>query len=335
FPHDPKYFMKNQLPVRWNPEADRRLAANFIHSVVPTDTVPLIEEWLGYLLIPTVKYQKMLLIKGSGKNGKSKFLNYCRELLGDANVSYVELKEFEENRFKAAQLKDKIANIYADISFKRLASTHMIKNLVAGDEISAEEKGERAFPLRSYAKLMFSANDLPASSDTTDGFFRRFFIVPFDKKFTKDNEDVELDTKLGSTPYLESLLVLAVDGLRRLEANKRFSESESVRKEMEIFEYENKPIVQFLEDECILHDNREDRTNSVSKEKLFTAYRNWCERTGRSIMNTTNFFKQLYRETEITREKHEFQPRINGKQIRYISGITLQEEEEGENPFDL
>lgn len=116
------------------------------------------------------------------KNGKSKFLNYCRELLGDANVSYVELKEFEENRFKAAQLKDKIANIYADISFKRLASTHMIKNLVAGDEISAEEKGERAFPLRSYAKLMFSANDLPASSDTTDGFFRRFFIVPFDKK---------------------------------------------------------------------------------------------------------------------------------------------------------
>ncbi len=211
----------------------------------------------------------------------------------------------------------------------------MIKNLVAGDEISAEEKGERAFPLRSYAKLMFSANDLPASSDTTDGFFSSFFIVPFDKKFTKDNEDVELDTKLGSTPYLESLLVLAVDGLRRLEANKRFSESESVRKEMEIFEYENKPIVQFLEDECILHDNREDRTNSVSKEKLFTAYRNWCERTGRSIMNTTNFFKQLYRETEITREKHEFQPRINGKQIRYISGITLQEEEEGENPFDL
>ncbi|WP_156739497.1 hypothetical protein [Paenibacillus oryzae] len=52
-------------------------------------------------------------------------------------------------------------------------------------------------------------------------------------------------------------------------------------------------------------------------------------------MNTINFFKQLYRETEITREKNEFQPRINGKQIRYISGITLQEEEEDKNTFDL
>lgn len=334
--HTPDMIFRNQIPVNWNVEADRQLASRFIQSVVPNDTVHLIEEWVGYCLTPSIRYQKLLLVRGSGNNGKSAFLAYCKNLVGRKNVSHVELQELDGHRFKVAGLKDKLMNVYADIDFKRLQGTSVLKNLVVGDEITAEEKGGKPFVMKSYAKLMFSANEIPSTSDNSDGFFRRLFIVPFDRKFEGTNRDRNMEKQLNSKEYLESLLLVAIDGLRRLEANGEFSESASVRRELEIFEFEQKPIAQFLEDECVLHTGSENREYKVSKEELFSAYRSWCERNGRATLNNTNFFKQLYRETGLSKEKNEFQPRINGKQIRYISGITLQEEEEeDENPFDM
>ena len=71
--------------------------------------------------------------------------------------------------------------------------------LVSGDSITAERKFEQPFTFRNYAKLIFSANEIPASDDKTDAFYRIQIIFHFDKKFQYGSEDTKLIEKI-TTP---------------------------------------------------------------------------------------------------------------------------------------
>ena len=124
--------------------------------------IPLIEEILGWCLLPDARFQKAVMLTGEGENGKSVFLDLIGDLLGDANVSNVALHDLEDNRFRAAELYGKLANIFADLDERGLKSSTMFKTLTTGDRVTAERKHAHPFSFRSYAKLLFSANKIPA-----------------------------------------------------------------------------------------------------------------------------------------------------------------------------
>ena len=63
-------------------------------------------------------------------------------------------------------------NTFADLKSIKLSETGNFKMLVSGDSITAERKFEQPFTFRNYAKLIFSANEIPASDDKTDAFYR-------------------------------------------------------------------------------------------------------------------------------------------------------------------
>ena len=99
------------------------------------------------------------------------------------NVSHIALQDLEDNRFRVAELYGKLANIFADLPSRRLYSSSMLKTLVSGDPITAERKHERPFVFRNVAKLIFSANAIPGTSDRSHAFYRRWMIVPFEHTF--------------------------------------------------------------------------------------------------------------------------------------------------------
>lgn len=82
--------------------------------------------------------------------------------------------------------------------------------------LSVREK--TAFDLRNYAKLIFSANEVPRIDDKTDGLNRRLMIVPFKAKFTNKDDDYDpfIIDKLLSPDSLQYCLVMAIRGLKRL-----------------------------------------------------------------------------------------------------------------------
>lgn len=283
-PHTHELLTIVQLPVSYDPKADCTVIDTFLHSVVPKGCIPIIEEMAGYCLIPTMKYEKALLLIGEGGNGKGTLIALLTSLLGEQNVAGVSFQDLSENRFASAELFGKMANLHADIPNKTLENSSRFKELVSGDMIRAEEKHKQPFNFRNRAKLVFSANELPTSRDNTDGFHRRLLITPFPNKFT----DRKLRQRLFAPENLSGFLLRALQGLARLQKQGRFSESESVKKALVEYRESGDTVFRFLKEHCIL-----DPEAMTSKQEVYDAYRDMCFRWGNQPSSQSKFNARL------------------------------------------
>lgn len=263
--HTPDWMTTIQLPVEYDPDADCPAIKRFFSRVLPEDCIPLIEEMIGYCLIPSMQYEKAFFLHGEGENGKGTTIAVITAMLGDENVSSVSLQELAENRFAIARLFGKMMNAHADIPPKYIENSGPFKELVSGDLIFAEEKFKPGFQFRNRAKLIFSMNEIPATNDTTYGFFRRQAIIPFPNRFNNRQLRAQLFRELPG------LLNVAIKGLRRLEEQGGFSEPESVQAAQEDYRGRIDSAYRFLTECC-----QPAKGEMVGKQDLYSAYKLAC-----------------------------------------------------------
>jgi len=230
-PHTPAHLSTVQIPVEYDPDADCPFWQRFIKGVFPADCQDLPWELVAWLMIPTTSIQKAVLLLGEGNNGKSTFLTALGSFLGHQNVAGVSLHKLEANRFATAQLVGKLANVCPDLPSAHLAGTSVFKALTGGDLIHAEWKHGAMFEFASFARLVFSANYPPQSSDSSHAFFRRWLVVPFERTFT-DKDEIsreELDRRLSDPKELSGVLNMALIHLQRIR-DRGITTTESMQK---------------------------------------------------------------------------------------------------------
>lgn len=94
--HTPEYFSMVQLNASYNEKADCLRFKQYLKDVLDADQIPLIQEMLGYFLVPVTRAQKCFVIVGEGGAGKSQLLLVLNQvLLGSENVSNVILASIE------------------------------------------------------------------------------------------------------------------------------------------------------------------------------------------------------------------------------------------------
>jgi len=97
-----KAFCLNRLPVSYNPETPPPVYwLAFLEELLYPDDIPTLQEFMGYCLIPTNKAQRMLMLIGSGGEGKSRVGRVLRTLLGD-NMNTCSIQKLACNRFARA-----------------------------------------------------------------------------------------------------------------------------------------------------------------------------------------------------------------------------------------
>lgn len=313
-PHTPDHLSTIQLPITYNPEAKAPNVEKFFANIVASDTIPTLCEWFGYSLIPSTRYEKAVILTGTGANGKSKFLELYQLFIGENNVSNVALQELENNRFKLAQLQGKLANVYADIPSQAMDKTNVFKTIVSGDRVSAEFKGRDSFDFKPFARLTFSANELPKSTDLTDGYFRRLIIVDFPNTFGKNGipKDPHIMDKLSTEEELSGLLNMALEGLQRLEVQGEFTENQSTIDAIEQYKRDIDPLVSFIDECCHVEENA-----SADKQELYDTYVNWTYRAGLKALGKIKFYNRMEKAVEI----QDYRPSAKSK--RRYKGIGL------------
>ena len=273
-----------QLPVEYAPDAKCEAIDEFL-NLVAKDSVPVIEEMLGYCLIPSMKYEKSFLLHGDGGNGKGTMIALIQALFGSENVSNVALQALSENRFLAAELYGKMVNLHADIPNKVIEDTSLFKELTSGDRIQAEKKHKPPFSFCNRAKLIFSANEMSSSKDNSYGYHRKWTVIPFETKF--DNR--VLRQKLFSDKELTGLLAKAISGLKRLLKQDAFTEIESIKKQGEVYREKSDSVYLFLNEYCIARI----ATSLVGKQGLYDAYRRKCGDWGCCPVGQSNFNSKI------------------------------------------
>ncbi|RAR38904.1 phage/plasmid primase, P4 family [Paenibacillus sp. MDMC362] len=297
-PHTPERISTIQYPIHYSPSDRNEIVIRFLESIVSLETIDTLCEIIGYCLIPTTKYEKAFMFTGTGANGKSTFINMLTQFLGRQNVSNIELQDLENHKFKVAELKDKSLNTFADISHRALVKSSVFKSVVSGDRLTAERKNKDPFEFTPFAKLIFSANELPKSSDLTDGFFRRILILPFENKFTVANADVNLLEKLTTPSALSTLLNLSIEGLHRLTKQNGFTESEQTILALRKYKKDTDNVANFLEECCIL-----DASCNFSTKKLFEEYQVWCQESGLKPLGKIRFNNHLQAKYGLTKKR--------------------------------
>jgi putative DNA primase/helicase len=276
-PHTSTVFTTVQLPLAYDADATCPAFDRYLETTFAPEDILLIEEILGWCLLPDRRFEQAVMLTGEGENGKSVFLDLICDLLGEGNVSNVALQDLEENRFRAAELYGKLANVFADLDARGLQSSSMFKTLTTGDYVTAERKHGQPFRFRSYAKLLFSANTIPPSRDRTHAFYRRWLIIPFTKTFDGIGDNPKPDKGLRDKlkTELPGILNRALEGLHRLHLNAAFTETKSVAEAKKAYIRSNDNVRVFVE-ECVIAET----TSTIVKKEFYHVYETWCDRYG-------------------------------------------------------
>jgi putative DNA primase/helicase len=316
-PHTPDVVFLNELPVEWKPDAKCPKILNFLEQVVAKDSIPVLQETAGYCLYRKYILARALMLLGEGNNGKSTWLNVLSALLGKKNTSHTSIQDLLENRFARADLYGKLASIYADIPTAKLENTGIFKMLTGQDTVRAELKNQNAFDFENYAKLLFSANELPRTNDKTEAFWRRWIVIVFPNRFPEDdpNTDPDLIGKLTTPEELSGLLNWALEGLQRLLKNKKFSVSDSWVETEKLWIQRTDSLRSFVTN----HVN-ENPLNQVAKDKLYEAYLVFCTYHDVTPQQKPTVGRRLPALFPKIKETH---PTVDGKQVRAWAGLEL------------
>ena len=286
--HTADYFSTVQLNVKYTPGASCPRFMAFLEESIGASEVSLIQEMLGYFLIPVNKAQKSFVVVGEPGAGKSKLLLTLNEiLLGQQNVSNIPWQSLNE-RFKTAELFGKLANIFADLPTKNIDDNGIFKALVGEDFLTAERKNKDPFTFQPYARLLFSCNSIPRNyGDKSEGFYRRLIIIRFSKPVPEEKRDAELLDKFMAEA--DGIFLFAVEGLKRLIANKyKFSETEATRAELQRYRVDSNSVLSFVEDCCVVETKAE-----TERGELFIKYREYCHNAGLSPVSQKTFNKDI------------------------------------------
>jgi putative DNA primase/helicase len=233
------------------------------------------------------------------------------------------LHALESDRFAAARLLGKLVNICPDLPSAYLESTSVFKAIVGGDRIPAEYKFRDGFDFEPFARLLFSANHPPKSGDSSEGFFRRWVVVPFEKTFAPERagyvpRDLLL-SQLTAAAELSGLLNQALDALPRVLSG-GFTDAESIRQAAEDFRAATDHFSVWLELATLDHP-----AAWVPMATLAATYNAACEQAGRPPMNRTAFGRALKRARAEIRDSRRM---VNGKQVLGYQGIGLRQEQQ-------
>lgn len=295
-PFSPEYVITNKIPWNYDPDAYSELADNTLNKLACGDATirALLEECIGYCFYRSNTFNKAFILTGDKSNGKSTFLKVLTVLLGEQNVASLDLKNLGD-RFSKASLFGKLANIGDDISDEFVPDASLFKKITDGGRIQVEKKGQDPFEFNPYAKLIFSANDIPRIRDKTGAVLRRLVIIPFNARFSESDADYNPNIKSDLTQgtAIEYLILLGCKGLKRLLAMQKFTISQKVEEERQAYNIENNPILAFIEEV-----GKESIVNEPTAD-VYKRYQVFCAENNYQATSNIVFSKSINKTLEL------------------------------------
>lgn len=279
----------NKINAEYDVDKDCPNIKRFFQDILVEEDIPAMQELFGYCLWKDNFTETSFLYRGGGSNGKSKTIELIKLFLNPANCVSVPLSQLEQSgSFHVSELQNKFVNVAGELSKNALQETQMFKFLTGRDSVTADRKFLRPVTFVNYAKMIFSCNDRPPTYDLSDGFFRRWIVFHFKKKFVDkavydsldDNKgygikDADIINNLLSKEEFSGLLNWALIGLSRVIKDKCFSNTKSTEDTRIEWLKDSNNFIVFFEEQLEVSKKR-----LVSKDDLRQAYTQFCNDRG-------------------------------------------------------
>ena len=200
--------------------------------------------------------------------------------------------------------------------------------------LSADRKNKSYVDFINYAKMIFTANELPPINTLTDAFWLRWVIIEFPFQFLPkkeiDNLPIEkregvflqdplIIEKLTNYKELEGILVWSLEGLSRLLKNNDFSNKETAKENHLIWLRRSNSVSAFIFDEI-----DEDSDNKISKSDFKKRYLAYCRYNNIKTLGDKVIKRTLEAETGALESRKD--ERVEGfgfTKVSYWEGISF------------
>ena len=142
-PFSPEIISRNASPIVFDVKATcPRFLNELVLPAMPKDDVVLMQKYFGQCLLGFNLIQRMLILDGFAKRGKSQLANVIQAVVGHLNCTQLRTKLLDE-RFETYRFLKKTLLTSIDVApnFLSTAGAHVLKSLVGGDWFDAEQKG--------------------------------------------------------------------------------------------------------------------------------------------------------------------------------------------------
>jgi len=240
-------------------------------------------EMLGYALSPE-NAEKCFILYGTGANGKSVFLELLRMLVTDERCHAATISELTTQGFQLSGLIGKRVNaVDEDESMDGKTST--LKRIVSGNPITTRRLYGETFTFRPQTKFYFGSNDLPRMDGFGDAVMRRFLLVPFERKISREEKILRLAWRIERNGELPAIVFRALEALKNLkERNYEFTETEQSREAMAEFEASSSSVSDYLRNSW-----KHDSDGKVSCMEIYRLYAQWAKDTGHRAKASNGF----------------------------------------------
>lgn len=239
--------------------------------IADDDMIAFVQEAFGYSLTSSVEHEISFWLIGEGANGKSTMMKILDALLGSAAL-HLNLGMLDRDKYQLADLGGKRVVICTEAP-DTTVSDSILKAIISGDRMNVRSIYGKPFVVNPIAKVWWAMNNPPRVNDTSEGFWRKTKVIPFNRTFEYDERDKKLVANLKDE--LPGIFNWALKGLKRLERNGYFTECEQIEDATLSYRDESDLPLQFINEIC-----QRDNASFETASDLYHRYREWCKDSG-------------------------------------------------------
>ncbi len=292
-PHDPKWLITKVSFVEYSDNADCPQWRKFLDEIFGGDKelIRYIQKAVGYSMTGQTGEQCVFFLYGTGRNGKSTFLDVIRDIMGDyaANIQpeTIMVKHSQGNAINSDIARLKGARFVTSVEPNEgmRINEGLLKQITGDDVVTARKLYGDEFEFKPEFKLWMATNHKPIIRGTDTGIWRRIHMIPFTVQIPEGKVDRKLKYKLERE--YPAILRWAVEGCLLWQQEGLFM-PKAVLEQVREYRREMDVVSAFIEDRCEVGEGY-----YVKSSELYAAYFAWCDGNNEYKMSNTKFSTEV------------------------------------------
>ena len=279
--HGIQYKTDLVLGFEYNPDARLGLWDRLIEQTVPDRGMrSAMQQFCGAMLADRSKFkiEYMLMLVGSGRNGKSVVTDAIAGVFGDDLVSAYSPEQLFGNSghslYNLADINGKLANICDDLKNKDFSGGEF-KQFISGHKFQARHIYGRPFVVTKIPLMVCCMNEIPPTTDDTMGHYRRLLPILCPNQVAEKDVDYELPVKLSTNLAKAAIFNWILEGYEELVKNAgRIDVSESIKTIREDIKADANSARRWIREAGYVPGSRTDEWKPI--KEIMSEYKQYC-----------------------------------------------------------